>query len=140
MCAGTSMAAPHIAGIRLAVAPFDPDNPLDNPIPTDGTVTGDQDTDPDRIAVLPTDLSVFISGSSFVTNGQTGHWDASVSGGESPFSIVWLRNVYQPPLWQQVDTGSSYSQIVTQSFELKVRVTDNSGTTVTSRVFSVSTN
>jgi len=137
---GTSMAAPHVAGIRLAVAPFDPDSPLDNPVPTDGTINGDQDSNPDRIAVLPSDLSVFISGSSFVTNGQTGHWDAIFSGGEDPFSYMWFRNVYQYPLWEQVGTGSSYSQTVTDSFELKVRVTDDTGTIVTSSVFNVVSN
>jgi len=139
LCSGTSMAAPHVAGILLAVGPFDPNNPLDNPVPTDGTVTGDPDGNPDIIAVLPSDLSVFISGSSFVTNGQTGHWTANVSGGEPPFSFRWFRNSTQPPHWQQVGTGSSYSQVVTQSFQLKVRVSDAGGTTVTSNVFNVST-
>jgi hypothetical protein len=38
-----------------------------------------------------------------------------------------------------VGTGSSYSQVVTQSFQLKVRVSDAGGTTVTSNVFNVST-
>lgn len=136
----TSFAAPHVAGIMLVKGPADPENIFDNPIPTDGTVTGDTDGDPDRIAVLPSDVSVFISGSSFVTSGHTGHWDAIVSGGEPPFSYKWFRNVYQYPLWEQVGTGSSYSQTVTDSFELKVRVTDATGTTVTSMVFNVVSN
>lgn len=136
---GTSMAAPHIAGIILNQGTNTTTDLGDNPVPVDGTVSSDPDGEPDQIAVA-SDLSVFISGPSFVTNGQQGEWTAEVSGGVSPYSYKWFRSNTDPPFWQQVGTGASYSETVTESFDLKVRVTDAENTTVTSDVFSVATN
>lgn len=128
---GTSQATPHIAGLLLAsVAGID----------TDGTVSSDPDGTPDPIGVkADSDVSVFISGPTFVTNGQQGEWTAEVSGGFPPYSYQWFRSNTDPTWWQQAGTGSSYSETVTESFDLKVEVTDQSQTTV-SDVHSVATN
>lgn len=85
------------------------------------------------------DLSVFISGPTFVTNGQEATWTAEVSGGIPPNSYEWFRSDTSPTFWVKVGTGSSYSETVTESFDLKVEVTDASETTVSDQ-HSVSTN
>jgi hypothetical protein len=136
---GTSMAAPHIAGILLNQGTNTTLDLNDNPVPTDGTVISDPDGEPDQIAVA-SDLSVFIWGPSFVTNGQQDEWMAEVSGGTPSHTYRWFRSTTDPSYWTQVGTGSSYSETVTEPFDLKVRVTDSDNTTVTSDVFSVATN
>lgn len=136
---GTSMAAPHMAGILLNQGTRTTPDQNDNPVPTDGAVTGDPDGNPDQIAV-GSDLEVSISGPSFVSNGQQGNWTGGASGGDSPYSYTWYRSTTSPSFWQQVGTGSSYSETVTQSFDLKVRGADDDGTIVTSNVFPVATN
>lgn len=131
---GTSMAAPHVAGILLATG--------SNPVPTDGTVNNDLDSRPDKIAALPSDLAASISGPAFVSNGQQGNWTAQTSGGETPFGYQWFRNDYgsSTPYWLRVSTSSSYSTTVTDSFQLRLHVTDDTNTTVITDVFDVATN
>ena len=130
---GTSMAAPHLAGLLLA-APYG--------VTSYSTVSNDPDGNPDAIGEADNGgLGVYISGPSFVTNGQQGTWTANASGGTTPYTYHWYRNDYgSTPYWQQAGTGSSYTTTVTSSFDLKVTVTDGTGYfSSTSSVFHVST-
>jgi hypothetical protein len=77
---GTSMAAPHAAGLLL-ISP--------NGLTDDGFVSGDPDNDPDPIAIADIYLSVSISGPSSLTKGQQGTWTASVSDGDGNYSYKW---------------------------------------------------
>jgi len=109
-------------------------------VPYDGTVNNDPDGIPDKIARLPSDVEAHISGSSFVTSGEEGHWTVEASGGVPPFEYSWQRNVNDPPHWEYLhDTDDSYSETVTEYFELRVEVTDASNTVIFTPVFTVAT-
>ncbi|WP_212747661.1 S8 family serine peptidase [Fodinibius saliphilus] len=75
---GTSMFAPHLAGLLLAASTLD----------TDGTVRGDLDQDPDPIVVSAV-LDVSISGPNSLALGQQGTWTASATGGNGSYSYKW---------------------------------------------------
>lgn len=129
---GTSYAAPQIAGLLLAsVAGID----------SDGVVSGDPDGNPDPIAVkASSSLSAVISGPSFVTTGQEGTWTVEAQGGVPPYEYDWQRNVYDPPHWEYLhDSDDSYSETVTEYFELRVEVTDATHTVIFTPVFTVAT-
>lgn len=136
---GTSFAAPHIAGLLLAVP---------NNIVTDGRVRGDADcgglqgicVSSDLIAVYdatPTPqqdtLTVTISGPTELQAGETGTWQASVSNGDGTYTYQWYyRNSTTGP-WQPNGTDSKYyshswtfSQYP-QLVSIKVEVDDGSG-------------
>ena len=101
---GTSMSAPHVAGLLLA-AP--------NGVGTDGTVSDDQDSNPDDIAVAaqpePT-LTVSVSGPQYLNSGQSGTWSASVSYNDGPVSYEWFRRESSSDPWSSTsETSSSYT-------------------------------
>ena len=129
---GTSMATPHIAGMVLMQG--------NSFLPYDGTVTNDPDGTPDKIARLPSDVEAYISGPSFVSSGSEGTWTVQASGGVPPFEYDWQRNEYDPPHWEYLhDSDDSYSETVTEYFELRVEVTDATNTVIFTPVFTVAT-
>jgi hypothetical protein len=129
---GTSYSAPILAGLLLAT-PYG--------VASYGVVSSDPDGDPDSIGVASDDnLQVFISGPQFVANGYQGTWDASASGGTQPYSYVWYRKNGIGDLFHQVGTGSSYTTTVTESFSLKVKVTEAYNFSKTSSIFNVTSN
>lgn len=102
---GTSMAAPHIAGLLLA-AP--------NDIHSDGAVNNDPDANPDEIAVYAP-FTVSISGPTFRESGEQGTWTANPQNGSGSYTYQWY---YQNPgstSWQTGGTSSSYSHTFTNS-------------------------
>lgn len=100
---GTSMAAPHIAGLLLASS---------QGLATDGTVSGDPDGNPDPIAVAaepePT-LTVSINGPQFLNSGQTGTWTANVSYNAGAVSYEWFRRESLGSSWTNTGVTSSYT-------------------------------
>lgn len=120
---GTSMAAPHIAGLLLASP---------NGITNDGFVTNDPDGNPDPIAIADIYLSVSITGPSSLAVGQQGTWSASVSGGDGNYAYKWYyRSDDTNDLWDgPVNYTSTYS---TQMYsfdkylDLRVNVNDGAG-------------
>ncbi|NGP88617.1 S8 family serine peptidase [Fodinibius halophilus] len=103
---GTSMAAPHMAGLLLA---------SDNGIATDGYVSSDPDGTADPIVVADQDLplSVNVSGPGYVNSGELGMFYSSVSNAEGSVSYQWYYRVSPTSPWV-LDTGatsSSYARI-----------------------------
>lgn len=99
---GTSYAAPHFAGLLLAV----PDN-----IIVDGTVNNDSDGDPDLIAVNEhsfSPLTVDISGSASLKSGEEGTWTANAENGTGSYSYQWYyKNDDSSSTWQSAGGNSS---------------------------------
>jgi hypothetical protein len=120
---GTSMAAPHAAGLLLTSP---------NGLTDDGFVSGDPDNDPDPIAIADIYLSVSISGPSSLTKGQQGTWTASVSDGDGNYSYKWYyrsddtNNQWNGP----VSYTSSYSTTMYSfdglTLDIRVDVSDGS--------------
>lgn len=78
---GTSMSAPHIAGLLLAAS---------QEVITDGYVNNDPDGNPDPILVKNPPLKVSVSGPGVLYNGEQGTWEATVTdGGDGSYSYQW---------------------------------------------------
>lgn len=106
---GTSMAAPHIAGLLLTVP---------NKISVDGYVSNDPDNAPDPIAAY-TPLQVSISGPHSLDSGEKGTWYANPVYGSGSYSYQWYYQNVGSSTWNTGGTSSSYS-----------RYFNNSGSTV----------
>lgn len=118
---GTSMAAPHMAGLLLA-APYG--------IATGGYASNDPDGNADRIGVADT-MRVTILGPGILTEGEEGTWEASVSNYVAPLNYQWYyRQSFSDP-WTAAGSNSSiFSHTFnTPSNDAGVRaiVTDNNG-------------
>ena len=132
---GTSMAAPHIAGLLLIEG---------NNLYVDGTVTGDADSNPDEIATFAPPFSTTISGSVFLSSGQQGSWSTQNSFAPgAPYTYTWYyRNANNAP-WIQ---GSSYTSSFNHTFynstgslmKAGVKVVVNSQSETTEDYFNVS--
>lgn len=96
---GTSMAAPHVAGILLVAgtAPA-----------TDGTISGDPSSPAAPIAVIPSPVNVNISGPSNMFEGSSATFKASASGGEPPYNYQWYYRHETNSNWTSMTTGSQY--------------------------------
>jgi len=116
---GTSMAAPHVAGILLATG--------EEPV-ADGTVSNDPSAPADHIASTYEQFSVSISGPSNMFEGSSDTFTANVSGGEPPYSYQWFYRHQSESNW--TPTGTNSSDYVHTAGEpsgeyVKVVVTDN---------------
>jgi|AntRauTorcE11898_2_1112593.scaffolds.fasta_scaffold10579_2 hypothetical protein len=123
---GTSMAAPHIAGLLLA-APDD--------IATDGVVSNDPDGDPDPIAVAaaPTpSLSVSITGPYVLDSGEEGTWTAHPQDGTGSYSYQWYYQNQGSSVWYTGGTSQTFSHTFfvsgssSENAGVKVEVTNGS--------------
>lgn len=93
---GTSMSAPHLAGLLLTVP---------NDISIDGYVSNDPSSSADPIAAY-TPLDVTISGQTYIDSGQQGTWTAHPEYGTGTYSYQWAyRNSTSDP-WTQAGTDS----------------------------------
>lgn len=109
---GTSMAAPHVAGILLATG----GEPA-----IDGFVSNDPDGDPDPIAVVPT-LEVSISGPSTLETNQTGTWTASVSNASGSVNYQWYYTDSSTSSW--IPDGSDSDTYIRSFSEPSQSATD----------------
>ena len=123
---GTSMAAPHIAGLLLA-AP--------QGIATDGVVSNDPDSDPDPIAVAaaPTpSLSVSITGPYVLDSGEEGTWTAHPQDGTGSYSYQWYYQNQGSSVWYTGGTSQTFSHTFfvsgssSENAGVKVEVTNGS--------------
>ncbi len=97
---GTSMAAPHIAGLLLTVP---------NKISTDGYVSNDPDNSPDPIAAY-TPLRVYITGPIIPDSDESGIWTAHPQYGSGSYTYQWyFKNIAQAS-WVAAGTSQSYSR------------------------------
>jgi hypothetical protein len=97
---GTSMAAPHVAGLLLA-AP--------QSITTGGFVSNDPDGDPDPIAVAAS-LTASISGPTVLESGQQGTWTANIENGSGSYNYQWYyRNSMQDSWHASGSNSDTYS-------------------------------
>lgn len=130
---GTSMSAPHVAGILLATNKA----PIIN-----GYVTNDPSppADPKALADPPL-LQIYINGPRWIQENQYTQFNAEVSGGRWPYIYQWqidYGNGSGP--WQNIGGNTStYTHISYNSndFNLRVQVTDANNNTKTSTIHSV---
>lgn len=95
---GTSMAAPHIAGLLLTNS---------QGLDTDGTVSNDPDGDLDEIAVADLPMSVTVSGPLALRTGQQGTYSANVSHEEGSITYEWYYRTSPSGSW--ISTGANSS-------------------------------
>jgi hypothetical protein len=120
---GTSMAAPHLAGLLL-VSP--------NGLTDDGFVNNDPDGNPDPIAVADIYLSVTISGPSSLATGERGTWTAAVSDGDGNYSYKWYyrsddtNGQWYGPI-NYTNTYSTQMYSFDKYLDLRVAVNDGAG-------------
>ncbi len=94
---GTSMAAPHIAGLLLTVP---------NDISIDGYVSGDPDGNADPIAAY-TPLQANITGPTYLNSGEVGTWQANATGGDGNYSYQWYYSSSYSGPWAAAGSNSS---------------------------------
>lgn len=95
---GTSMAAPHLAGIFLT----------GEGLTTDGTVNNDPDptSDPIAVADYTPPLSVYITGDGFLQTAEQGNWTAHASGGPGSYSYQWYHRQSASDPWTSAGSDS----------------------------------
>ncbi|MFO7800525.1 MAG: S8 family serine peptidase [Rhodohalobacter sp.] len=100
---GTSMAAPHLAGLLLA---------SQNGITVDGYVNNDPDSNPDPIAIADKPLAVEIGGPGIINDGDTAYFNAHIQHAEGPVSYQWYYRISENHSWilESGENQSSYSR------------------------------
>ncbi len=94
---GTSAAAPHLAGLLLAVP---------QEIIIDGYVSGDPDGNADPIAVHDPHLEVSISGPGTLNSGSQGTWTAVPAHAEGTVSYQWYYKANHNDSWHSAGTNT----------------------------------
>ena len=130
---GTSMAAPHLAGLLLTVP---------NDISVDGHVSNDPSPSADPIAAY-TPLSASISGATIVESGQQNTWTANPEYGTGTYSYQWYYRDHISDPWTQAGSNSeTFSWTFhNQSFSIEnryIRVDVTSGSENASSELTVS--
>lgn len=94
---GTSMAAPHLAGLLLASG---------GDLDTDGVVGYDPDNDPDPIAVAEEPLQVTAGGPSIANSGDLVGFSSNATHEEGSISYQWYYRVTPTQGWT-LDSGAT---------------------------------
>lgn len=87
----------------------------------------------------PFPLDVRISGPSVLQSGETGTWEADVSGGIKPYSHTWYRRESKDEAWRQIGQGDTLTQVVDKYHQLMLESTDQKDNTKSSNAFHVYT-
>lgn len=145
---GTSMAAPHVTGVAALLKSQNPGwtnqqivDSLYARAEDRGTAGKDVYFGHGIVRVTrpaAPALSVYISGSDYLMQGETGYWTASASGGNGSYTYQWQYKTTIATTWSNVGTNSpNYSRGAgLRSFQLRVIVSSN-GSSATSPVFDV---
>ena len=146
---GTSMAAPHVAGVaalylqgNTTASPATVASTIINNATT-GKVTSAGTGSPNRLLyslITPTPVAANITGTTSISTAGTYTWQANASGGDGTYIYCWEYRVQGSSTWTIVSSASSYSRSVALGdppFELRVAVTSVGVTVADTHLVSV---
>ncbi|HEU4457051.1 MAG TPA: hypothetical protein VFR81_28540, partial [Longimicrobium sp.] len=77
---------------------------------------------------IPTPLTVLVTGPDYMIGGESGTWQAAVSGGTGSYTYQWQYKTASGTTWTNVGTASTYTRNAPLKASFYVRVTVTSGT------------